>query len=95
MSIGLLALSPITQSAVAATPATRPAVPSSVPPPDPGDTYASVRGVSQTCNANHLCQGTFSGTAQLTGWVSATLHVYVNLYAKWHEVTWTPWLLSV
>ena len=53
-----------------------------VPPPDPGDTYATVWGISHSCNANNLCQATFSGTAQLTGWSSAALHVYVNLYAN-------------
>ena len=82
MSIGILALGPVTQSAVAATPVAKPVVPSSVPPPDPGDTYAGVWGISHTCNANNLCQGTFSGTAQLAGWAKATLHVYVSLYAN-------------
>jgi len=81
-SIGILALGPITQNAVAATPVAKPVVPSSVPPPDPGDTYAGVWGISHTCNANNLCQGTFSGTDQLTGWAPATLHVYVSLYAN-------------
>lgn len=82
MSIGVLALSPVTQSAIAATPAAKPVAPSSVPPPDPGDTYASIYGISHTCNANNICTGHFSGTAQLTGWAPATLHVYVNLYAN-------------
>jgi hypothetical protein len=83
MSIGVLALSPVTQSAIAATPAAQPVVvPASVPPPDPGDTYASVYGISHSCNANNICQGTFSGSASLTGWARATLHVYVNLYAN-------------
>ena len=82
MSIGVLALSPVTHSAIAATPAAKPVlVPLSVPPPDPGDTYASIYGVSHICNANNICTGTFSGSAQLTGWARATLHVYVNLYA--------------
>jgi hypothetical protein len=83
ISIGVLALSPVTQSAIAATPAAKPVVaPYSVPPPDPGDTYASIYGISHTCNANNLCTGYFSGSAQLTGWAPATLHVYVNLYAN-------------
>lgn len=83
MSIGVLALCPISQSATAATPVSAPvAIPTSVPPPDAGDTYASVYGVSHTCNANNLCKGTFSGSALLTGWARATLHVYTNLYAN-------------
>jgi hypothetical protein len=56
-------------------------VPNVTPPPDPGDTYASVRGATHVCNEHNICQGTFSGNAQLTGWVRATLHVNVNLYA--------------
>lgn len=43
MSIGILALGPVIQCTVAATPVAKPVVvPSSVPPPDPGDTYAGV-----------------------------------------------------
>jgi hypothetical protein len=81
MSIGVLVLSPVTQSAVAATPiAWPPAIADGVPPPDPGDTYASIYGVSHSCDVYGICTAHFSGSAQLTGWAPATLHVYVNLY---------------
>lgn len=82
MSIVVLSIGPAVPGASAATPAFKPVViPSSVPPPDPGDTYASVGGGTHVCNEHNICQGTFSGSAQLTGWSRATLHVNVNLYA--------------
>ncbi|MDQ2836649.1 MAG: hypothetical protein M3Y42_03195 [Actinomycetota bacterium] len=34
------------------------------------------------CNEHNICQGTFSGSGQLTGWALGTLHVSINLYAN-------------
>lgn len=80
LTLVVLAAGPAASAAPALTPV--PSItPNVTPPPDPGDTYASIGGTKHVCNEHNICQGTFSGTAQLTGWARTTLHVSATLYA--------------
>lgn len=79
LSLAILAAGSTAYAAPAFAPL--PVVVPNVTPTDPGDTYASIGGAHHICNEHNICQGIFAGTAQLTGWARATLHVTVNLYA--------------